>query len=900
MMSTQSSPIPTRRWEAPAWLHGLLAGLALFLVVAACLWGANRVAHAVLTEELRESLVTLSRTAALKIDPEQHAKFSDPAQLNTPEYLHMVQPLRELLAVAPDLVYIYTVRQSPTGPVFVLDAAEPIDKDADGVIDQAGLLQPVEEPDEAMLEALSSGLPAVLSEPHTDAWGTFISAYSPIRFPDGRVEALLGIDVKADRFMARVGRMNRAAITGGAVGLIASIVMGLGVFIVQSRRRAILGTLLESERRFRSLCDGAPMMVWTSDSSGRIEYVNQSWQTFTGRASGAESSERLGAGVHPDDADRVANVIRESVSLQRPFEVQYRLRRADGSYGDVIDRAAPRTGPGGRFAGLVGAITEITDIKDASRRIAESERLVRRVMDTNIDAVVVIDDQGRVTEWNAQAQRTFGFTLREARGKRLVEMIVPPDQRAAFSSEIAARLQAPEEHREVVERMAIKRDGTPIVIEFDAASLGAAGAAGVFLRDISDRKRAQQQAKDAREVAEAANRSKSEFLANMSHEIRTPMTAILGFADLLGSDEVDDPAARARHVETIKRNGEHLLSLLNDVLDHSKIEAGRMTVESIPTDLEAVIGDSVELMSPRAELKGLSVRRRADTRLPRVILSDPTRLRQIILNLLSNAIKFTHAGEVVLSASLDESDPAAARLRLSVSDTGIGMTRDQLEKIFTPFQQADGTTTRRFGGTGLGLGISRKLAHLMNGDITVESTAGRGSIFTLVLNVGPVADLEFDRAGLSPHETRPEPSRSDAQGAPPLAGLRLLVAEDGVDNQRLIGHVLRKAGAEVTIVENGQLALDAVTQSPSSFDVVLMDMQMPVMDGYTAARVIRDRGLRVPVVALTAHAMSDEVERCLAAGCVAYASKPLDKPKLIALILEHARSRTAPSSAQAA
>jgi CheY-like chemotaxis protein len=188
----------------------------------------------------------------------------------------------------------------------------------------------------------------------------------------------------------------------------------------------------------------------------------------------------------------------------------------------------------------------------------------------------------------------------------------------------------------------------------------------------------------------------------------------------------------------------------------------------------------------------------------------------------------------------------------------------------------------------------------MNGDITVESTAGRGSIFTLVLNVGPVADLEFDRAGLSPHETRPEPSRSDAQGAPPLAGLRLLVAEDGVDNQRLIGHVLRKAGAEVTIVENGQLALDAVTQSPSSFDVVLMDMQMPVMDGYTAARVIRDRGLRVPVVALTAHAMSDEVERCLAAGCVAYASKPLDKPKLIALILEHARSRTAPSSAQAA
>ncbi len=402
-----------------------------------------------------------------------------------------------------------------------------------------------------------------------------------------------------------------------------------------------------------------------------------------------------------------------------------------------------------------------------------------------------------------------------------------------------------------------------------------------------DREQGVEQLRQATQVADSANQAKSAFLANMSHEIRTPMTAILGFVDILLSS-VDKPedldAAR-----TIKRNGECLLDLINDILDLSKIEEGKLQVEQIDCSPHRIVSEVAELMGVRAAAKDLPLEVRFEGTLPETIRTDPTRLRQILINALGNAIKFTETGSIQIVTRLLNEPGEEPNLRIDVIDTGIGIAEDKIEKLFMPFTQADGSTTRQFGGTGLGLAICKRMVKLLGGKISVSSTLGVGSTFSFSISTGPLDHVRFIHGAGKSMEEKEEAKRVE-ESESPLHGCRVLLAEDGPDNRRLIGFILKKAGAEVALADNGQIAFDMATaawRDGSPFDVILMDMQMPVLDGYETTRQLRDSGYRAPIIALTAHAMAEDRQNCLDAGCDDYATKPINRAQLIAMIQTH-------------
>jgi signal transduction histidine kinase/DNA-binding response OmpR family regulator len=392
----------------------------------------------------------------------------------------------------------------------------------------------------------------------------------------------------------------------------------------------------------------------------------------------------------------------------------------------------------------------------------------------------------------------------------------------------------------------------------------------------------------------SANRAKSEFLANMSHEIRTPMTAIQGYADLLLEPRLD-VSDRLNYIQIIRRNSGHLLAIINDILDLSKIEAGKMTVEKIACSPAQILVEVASLMRVRATEKGLDFDIEYATPIPATIESDPTRLRQILMNLTGNAIKFTQAGSVRIIARCHDVDGAAPALSFEVADTGVGLSKEQQAKLFQPFAQADSSTTRRFGGTGLGLVICRRLATLLGGDIAIESLFGRGSSFTLRVPNGSIAGVSLianlREAGVPLLMSGATLPQRELRGT-------VMLAEDGLDNQLLIATHLRKAGLRVVIAENGRVALEealAAEQDGRPFDLIFMDMQMPELDGYGATAKLRSRNYARPIVALTAHAMTGDRERCLQAGCDDYMTKPIDRPALLAMAERYIPQAAAPA-----
>ncbi len=405
-------------------------------------------------------------------------------------------------------------------------------------------------------------------------------------------------------------------------------------------------------------------------------------------------------------------------------------------------------------------------------------------------------------------------------------------------------------------------------------SYGPGGKFAGCVMSLRDRT-ADQKLREAQAEAERANQAKSEFLANMSHEIRTPMAAILGFTDLLREDP--EPAERRDHVETIRRNGEYLLQLINGILDVSKIESGDMVVEQLIFHPCELMADVVHLLQPKAKEAGLDLSLDYTGPIPEFIRNDPTRMKQIAINLIGNAIKFTESGSVTVLVGF-EKDEGESRLVIDVMDQGVGMTEEQTARVFEAFAQADASTSRKFGGTGLGLTISRLFSELMGGTLSVHKTApDQGTTMRLALPTGSIEDVRFLTDPAAQMTTR---VRHIESNVPRLESYRVLAAEDGPDNQRLIRYLLERAGAEVTIRENGALAVEAVIESATPFDLILMDIQMPVLDGYSATRKIREAGYTMPIVALTAHSMSTDRDKCLAAGCDAYLSKPIRKLEL--------------------
>lgn len=537
---------------------------------------------------------------------------------------------------------------------------------------------------------------------------------------------------------------------------------------------------------------------------------------------------------------------------------------------------------------LLACIRDVSDRQETLRYLD----MYRSIVDRHA-IVAETDTAGRIVHANEQFCKISGYTLDELlhQNHRILNSGTHPKQFWRDMYKTVANNNS--WHGEICNRA---KDGRLYWVYTTIAPLvnhsGKIRGYFAIRTDITALKQAESQ-------AQAASDAKSQFLANMSHEIRTPMTAILGFADLLATEVTENRKTERclEYIDTIKRNGEHLLSIINDILDISKIEANKIELEKISTNPIHIIDEVIKLIQIKASDRGIDIQLKIQPTIPTTIESDPTRIRQILLNLLDNAVKFTRKGRVSLDVTL--TTKPNLQIEFVVRDTGIGMTNEQVSRLFTPFYQADATMARRFGGSGLGLQISKRLAVMLGGDLTVKSTHGIGSEFTFCLPIDP--PLQIANKGFPDKRTdQPDRSSGDDLGTNPLTGVRILLVEDGIDNQKLIGYHLKKAGAELVIVQNGKEAVQSLTLDgdinselirPEPFDLILTDIQMPEMDGYTATRLLRSKGFQRPILALTANAMASDTQNCIEAGCNEHISKPINSQHLIRTCLYWSRNQ---------
>jgi len=634
--------------------------------------------------------------------------------------------------------------------------------------------------------------------------------------------------------------------------------------------------LRQSEERLRTLVQNAPVGIYrnTAGPKSRSLQANLAILKMFGFDSLEEFLTVDVADLYQDPEDRrrfIEDLARQGTVQNR----ELRLRRKDGTpiWGSVSTKA--HYGPDGQVDWMDGVIQDITERKRAEEAARRETAKLAAMISGMDEGVVFADAANLIVETNDYFCRFVGGTRQDIVGRRLEEVHPPAvmqrigqavDRFRRNTGAEPLMLQRALAGREVILRMQpIYRDGA-----YD----------GVLLNVIDVTELV-----EARRLAEAASTAKSEFLANVSHEIRTPLTAILGYADLLGDPQLSAPQQQA-HLDTIRRNGRHLLALINDILDLSKIEAGKMLIERQPCRVAAMVDDVAGSVRPAAERRGLRVDVEFATPIPEAILTDGARLRQALLNLVDNAVKFTRRGGVrIVVGHVPEWRPGRPGLAIEVIDTGVGIGPEAMGKLFQPFVQADTSTSRQYGGTGLGLAITRRIAELLGGDVTVQSVPGQGTTFTLTVPAEAQRGARTLTPPGPPSPPRPAPANGTPAEAAPLKGMRILLAEDGRDNQLLIGALLRKAGAQVDIAENGRSAVQKVMDVGAGYQVILMDMQMPEMDGYEAAGMLRRGGYAGAILALTAHAMAGDSEKSVAAGCNEHLTKPVDRALLIERIL---------------
>lgn len=510
---------------------------------------------------------------------------------------------------------------------------------------------------------------------------------------------------------------------------------------------------------------------------------------------------------------------------------------------------------------------------------------VRSALDTIAEALLVLDVRGNIVLANAAFIELTGKSMEQLLGQPAQEL--PWESNESYVWEESLYQSIPTRHEKVKfsdldgNQRTFIINCSPVITAQDEV-----GGVLVSMDDISKLEEQEIQLRESMQLAEEANSAKSIFLSNMSHEIRTPMTAILGFTEVMKRNNRQTEEERQDYLNTIAKSGQHLLELINDVLDLSKVESGAMEVEELPCQCAEIANDVIRVMQAKADEKNIGLHLELATALPDVIKADPSRLRQVITNLVGNAIKFTEYGDVAVRLSSNEShEQFGSHVIIEVVDSGIGMSEAQQLKIFDAFAQADVSVARRFGGTGLGLSISRQLTEAMQGQLSVSSEPDVGSTFRVMLpfnneNYQMVAQ-EVLRAALAKGEQK-------ANIVWDINPSRALVVDDGAENRQLLSIVLADMGVSVDLANNGQEGVDALfnASEEQAYDIVLMDIQMPVMDGYTAVAAMRDRGASLPVIALTANAMKGFEEKVLAAGFSHYMPKPIDIDKLGALLAE--------------
>ncbi len=575
-----------------------------------------------------------------------------------------------------------------------------------------------------------------------------------------------------------------------------------------------------------------------------------------------------------------ALVFKASREIEDIYELTY-IRKDGSRFPAVVSVTALRDAQG-TIIGYLLIGTDNTarklveaEQKKSDQRLRDQQFYTRSLIESNIDALMTTDPSGIITDVNKQMEALTGCTRDELIGAPFKGYFTDPER-----AEDGIKRVLSEKSVTDYELTARARDGKQTVVSYNATTFYDRNRTlqGVFAaaRDVTERKRVEAELQQAKAAAESASRTKSDFLASMSHEIRTPMNSIMGIADLLAKTTLSPE--QDKYVQIFRRAGDNLLNLINDILDLSKVEASQLELERTGFALNDHLEKVTEMVAARAHEKGLTLVCEIAPDMPTDLVGDPTRLRQVLLNLIGNAIKFTQSGEVTLRVALDGNSVPTA-LRFTVSDTGIGIPAEKLDQVFERFTQADSSTTRRFGGSGLGLTISKRLVELMGGRIWVESEVGEGSVFafTVPFEIWAAAN----RPAVAPVGTGPEP---------PLPALRILLVEDSPDNCTIVMAYLDDTPYRVEIAGTGAIACKMF--EAGRYDLVLMDRQMPVMDGLTATRTIRaweraNGRPPTPIIALTASALKGDREMCLAAGCTAFLTKPIKQEVLLQAIKEH-------------
>ena len=671
-------------------------------------------------------------------------------------------------------------------------------------------------------------------------------------------------------------------------------------------RREAERSLRISEERLNLAMLATNDVVWDWDIVNNLQCWNSAGARVFGWTEIVEHSQSADwwlDRVHPEDRRRVAEGFWGAVNdpAVNHWEDEYRFLRADGGYAPVHDRGHVLRDGTGRALRMIGAMLDISERKRTEAELEQHrhhlEELVRRrtaelmasearasqILESSADGLFGVDRNGKAVFINPAACQMLGYAPDQVLGRPLHALIHHSRPDGSPYPEIEcpalACLRAGLVSR-VDNEVYWHADGHPIPVMYAIHPFfrdGEVTGAVVSFVDMSARLATERAREQALAAAESLARARQQFLANMSHEIRTPLNGVLGFAQIGRSCCGDPPKAR-NAFDKILESGQLLLGVINDILDFSKIEHGSFAVESIPVNLVGTLREAADLVRQKALAKGLEFDIAMDSSLPGLCLSDPLRLKQIFANLLSNAVKFTASGKVALAASR-----RGDQLVFEISDTGIGMDESQLGRLFNPFEQADGSTTRKFGGTGLGLAITQRLVAALGGGIRVESRPGSGSTFEVRLPYWPVTAAMATPSAASAEERKIEGSR-------PLADISILVAEDNEINQCVIEENLRDLGARVVLVDNGRDAVERVREDGAdAYDLVLMDIQMPVMDGYEATRLILEFAPGLPVIGQTAHAYGEEKERCFDVGMVAHIAKPIAPKELLETILRHAK-----------
>jgi PAS domain S-box-containing protein len=652
--------------------------------------------------------------------------------------------------------------------------------------------------------------------------------------------------------------------------------------------------LREQEAHYRAIADNGQALIWKAGLDKGCYYFNQPWLVFTGRTLEQEFGNGWADGVHPDDLQRCLDIYVTAFDRRDAFSMIYRLRRHDGEYRWLLDDGAPCHDNTGKFVGYVGHCLDITARVAAEAELRESEALFRAVSESAHDAIITADSESLIIKWNKGAERIFGYTADEVIGQTLT--ILMPERFRDLHLKGMARVSAGGESRVMgkpVEVFGLRKDGSVFPLELSLARWQVPQGnffTGV-MRDITERKQVERQLEDyqasleakiqerthdlaqARDSADSANRTKSAFLANMSHEIRTPMNGIIGMANILRREGVT--SKQAQRLDTIDTSAQHLLSVINDVLDISKIEAGKFTLEEAPVVISSLMANVNFVLSERVQAKGLHLLIETG-HLPHNLVGDPTRLQQAVLNYASNAVKFTDKGTVTLRVLKQEETAESVRVCFEVTDTGIGIEPEAMSRLFSAFEQADNSTTRKYGGTGLGLAITRHLAELMGGEAGAESTVGVGSTFWFSVKL-----KKGDEKAASPVTA----VDAEAEIRKHYPGHRILVVDDEPINREVALIQLEAVDLVVDTAEDGAEAITLARRN--SYAAIFMDMQMPKLNGLEATREIRHLpGYRdTPIIAMTANAFAEDKARCIEAGMNDMLIKPFNPDDLFAILL---------------